>query len=124
MTTLDDIKGLPGFIYLASNYTKYLYGLNCAAYDAARGAAALMNRGFKVFSPIAHSHAIAEAGGMDALDAGLWYELDQPFVELASALIVLELEGWEESYGVAAEIDAFKQAGKPIVYTTLEALGC
>lgn len=116
MVSLEDLKGLTGVVYVAVPYSRYKYGQNCAAYDASVASAKLIRRGFVPFSPISHSHAIAIAGGLDPLDAEMWMCLDEPFVKMASALVVVELEGWDESVGVAGEIDAFQKAGKPVCF--------
>ena len=107
----------PGtFAYLGTPYSKYRGGLDAAASEAARIAANLLKRGVIVYSPIAHSHAVAEAGTIDPVDHDLWVRADAPFVQAASALIVATMDGWQESRGLAHEIAAFTAAGKPVVY--------
>lgn len=120
MTTLNDLKSIPGYHYLATPFTRYPHGHAAAAYDAARIAAKLIDEGFSVFSPIVHSFHIARVGGLDQVDEELWVEMDAPFVAAASALIVGCLTGWDESVGVAHEIDAFQKAGKPVVFLRAE----
>lgn len=103
------------FWYLATPYTKYRLGIERAFIDAACEAALLATAGVSVFSPIVHSHPIAFHGLIDPFDHDLWLRIDRPFMELACGLIVCQLDGWEESKGVAAERDIFQAAGKPIV---------
>lgn len=78
--------------------------------------AELIALGVPVFSPIVHSHPVAELGGLDPVDPDLWAKVDRPLVDAAGALIVYEAPGWRESSGVVAEIRLFKQARKPIFY--------
>ncbi len=113
--TLEDLLGQPGFLYLASPYTRYRDGLSSAAYDAKRHAAHLIRLGFVVYSPIAHSHEIARVGGLDHTDHALWMEQCAPLMDAASAMVAVKLPGWKSSVGMALEAEYFQRAGKPIV---------
>ncbi|MFG1413490.1 DUF1937 family protein [Xanthobacter sp. VTT E-85241] len=113
--TLDDLRGLPSFVYLATPYSRYRWGLASAAYDAERHAAHLIGLGLRVFSPIAHSHTIARVGGIDPLSHEIWMEQNQPFMDAASAMVAVRMDGWKESMGMAMEAEFFQAAGKPIV---------
>jgi Domain of unknown function (DUF1937) len=124
------------FWYLASPYSKYLEGaiaklkslseneryaditwrLNMAHTDVCVQAALLIKAGIPVYSPIAHSHPIARCGTIDPLDHKIWLPANQALMDAAGGLIVLELEGYDTSYGVIHERDAFAAAGKPIVF--------
>lgn len=104
------------FFYLATPYSKYPGGLHRASVDACRAAAMLMKQGIPVFLPIAHSHPIAAHGGLDPLDHSLWLPLDEPMMRAASALIIVKMNGWHESFGIGEEQRAFHQAGKPIYF--------
>ncbi|CAH1658132.1 conserved hypothetical protein [Hyphomicrobiales bacterium] len=119
---LDDLRDLPGFVYLGQPFTMYQHGHRAAAYDGARAAAKLVERGFRVFAPIPHSHRIAEVGNLSQTDHALWEYQDKPFVDAASSLIVLMLPGWDQSRGLAHEIDEFEKARKPVVYVSLSDL--
>ena len=39
-------------------------------------------------------------------------------MDAARGLIVCEMDGWDESYGIQVEIEVFKAAGKPIIHMT------
>lgn len=119
---LEDLRDLPGFSYIGQPFTFYPHGHSAAAYDGATAAAALMKRGFRVFSPIVHSHRIAQVGYLSQTDGTFWEYQDKPFVDAASSLIVLKLPGWEQSKGLSHEIDQFEKARKPIVYVSLSVL--
>jgi len=104
-----------GFIYLASPYSHTDPGVMEWRYRMAlRAAATLMKRGNAVYSPIAHSHEIGkylkmQAGGnINPRNHKFW--IDQCLVLLRSAgsVAVLKLPGWEESLGVAEEIEFAK----------------
>lgn len=102
--------------YLATPYSKYPRGLHAAYEMAAREAGRLIHLGFRVYSPIAHTHPIAFASGLDPYDHNIWIPADRPFMDGAHGLIVLRADSWKESKGIAIEIEEFTQAGKPVVY--------
>lgn len=104
------------FWYLATPYRNYIPGRTAAYIMACRLAARLIHRGISVYTPIGHSHPIAEYGGLDAVDHDLWMQIDAPFVTAARGLIVATMEGWEDSAGVQFELNQFFKAGKPIVF--------
>lgn len=101
--------------YLASPYTKYRRGPRVAFYDAAEAAGKLTAAGLVVYSPIAHSHPIATFGDLDALDGAFWERVNRPMMRALHGLIVLHLEGWEDSAGVAVEIAEFGRMRKPVI---------
>jgi hypothetical protein len=105
-----------GFYYLASPYSKHPGGLEVAFRQACEAAALLIKAGVPVFSPIAHSHPIAVAGGLDPLSYDVWLPADRPMMDAASGIIVLHLLGWATSYGIAEEQRHFAAAGKPEVH--------
>lgn len=104
--------------YLGSPYSKYKAGFAQAHIDICREAARLISLGLPIYSPIAHTHAIAMIGGLDPLDHEIWLPADQPMMDCAFGLIVSKMEGWDKSYGLKYEIDTFYGVGKPIVYLT------
>ena len=110
------------YFYLASPYTN---PDNPADLDACKerhaaacsAAAKLMQEGHAVFSPIAHSHAIA-----DHMDEALrssykfWLEQDFALLTYACKLVVLKLPGWERSFGVKKEIEYAERLCIPVTY--------
>lgn len=101
--------------YLATPYSKYKGGDITAAFeDAARLAAKLMQAGIKVYSPIAHTHPLAIFGKIDPLDHAIWMPFDEAMMDAAAVLIVAHMDGWEESHGIADEIEFFERRGKSI----------
>lgn len=102
------------FFYLASPYSGYPAGLDAAFRAACTNAALLVAAGIPVFCPIAHFHPIAKHGSLDPVDHTIWLPADRPMMDAAHGLIVLMLESWRESVGVAHEIKIFESAGKPV----------
>jgi hypothetical protein len=80
-------------------------------------AAKLIQGGEYIFSPISHTHPIAEAG---ELPRGweYWDGFDRAYLECCYKLYVLMLDGWEESKGTQAEIKIAKELGLEIEYLT------
>ena len=105
-----------GFWYIGTPYSKWKYGLESAFQEAARVAAWLASRGVNVFCPIAHSHPLAICGRLDAKDHEFWLKLDHPFMAAAMGLVVVQMDGWQDSVGLQTEIEYFETADKPIFY--------
>jgi hypothetical protein len=92
-------------IYLASPYShpdpavvEKRYLSVCAV------AAALINRGLFVWSPIAQTHPTCIVHKMPT-DAVFWKAYNFDFMRRADAIYVLAIDGWRESKGVMMEID-------------------
>lgn len=117
--TLDDVAKFD-LVYLGTPYSKYPTGLEAAFRDAAALAAKLLKMGIKVYSPIAHTHPIAQYGQIDPLDHSIWLPFDQAIMDKAGAMLVAKMPGWRESKGIAHEIGVFAQAEKPVFYLDID----
>jgi Domain of unknown function (DUF1937) len=105
--------------YLASPYSNFkdrVGGLDLAFELACEATGFLMKKGLQVYSPIAHSHSIAQFANIDPVDHEFWVRADTPFVNACDGLIVLTIEGWRTSKGVYHERTQFFLANKPIFY--------
>jgi nucleoside 2-deoxyribosyltransferase len=104
-------------IYLASPYSHPDPAVRERRFRAACSAAAfLLQAGHAVFSPIAHGHVLAEHGL--PTDWSFWQRYDHEHLERCDEVIVLMLNGWEESAGVRAEIRRAHELGKTVCYLT------
>ena len=74
----------------------------------------MMADGMQVFSPIAHSHGIA-AFGLPG-DWRYWEKYDRWFLARCDVLVVLLLDGWNQSVGIEDEIRIAVELGKSIEY--------
>ena len=102
-----------GLVYLASPYTHPNAGVREDRFQAAcQQTAAMICDGMHVFSPIVHSHPLAELGLPSRWED--WEAYDRAMLERCSELVVLKLPGWRESRGVEAEIRWARKLGKPI----------
>lgn len=105
-----------GYWYLGGPYSKYPDGIDSAFDRVVEARGLLVRAGIPAFSPIVHSHPVARKCGIDPHDHSIWLPAERPMLDAATGLIVLMLESWEISYGLAQEIELFRSAGKPIVY--------
>jgi hypothetical protein len=101
-------------IYLASPYSHPDPAVTQTRYVAVcKAAAKLMEKGHHVFSPIAHSFAIATAGGLHK-GWEFWKKIDFEWIRMCGTVWVLCLPGWEESVGIEAELQYAKTMMLPI----------
>lgn len=105
-----------GPVYLASPYTHDDQVVRDTRFKAACAAAAkLMLGGQCVFAPIPHSVPIeAEFPAMQGFD--FWMAMDLPILARCTKLVVLTLDGWERSRGVARELEYAREHGIPIEF--------
>ena len=102
--------------YLACPYSHADSAVRGSRFDMVnRAAARLMLAGELIFSPISHSHPIAEAGDLPR-GFDYWEAFDRAYLAHCCKLIVLRLDGWRESVGVQAEIRIAGELGLPIEY--------
>ena len=107
-------------IYVACPYSDPDDNIRHARFKAVNALSAkLMNEGRFVFSPISHTHPIAEEGGLP-LGWDFWETFDRLYLSKCDKLLVLCLDGWERSKGVTAEIAIAKELNLPIDYMNPE----
>lgn len=103
-------------VYLACPYSHPDMAVRCQRFDAVNVVAgALMRSGKLIFSPISHTHPIAVVGNLP-MGWDFWHAYDRAFLEHSNAVIVLCLDGWQESTGVQAEIKIARELGIPVEY--------
>ena len=107
-------------IYLASPYSHPDSQIRRQRFrDACIATARLIRAGHIVFSPIVHGHPIAEYGL--PTDWRFWEPFDRAYLQRCDEVVVLMLDGWQESEGVQAEIRIAGELGKPVRYLQPEA---
>lgn len=109
---------MSGLQYLASPYSHADVAVKRERYrQACVAAGRLMKRGVRVFSPIAHSVAIEEHfEGRSIEQHDFWLNQDFAVLRHCEKLLVLRLDGWEISKGVAAEVEFAGRLGIPVFY--------
>lgn len=96
-------------IYLASPYSDPNPAVEQARFEAVCGAAAtLMGKGYRIFSPIAHTHPIAMAGELPR-GWDWWKRYDEEMLAAFDELWVLMLPGWDKSKGVKGEVAIWRE---------------
>lgn len=92
-------------IYLASPYTHRYKKTQQKRYEQAlEVAAALTRSGLTVYSPIVHFHPMAVRHDLPT-DFAFWRGVNLDMLGRSQKLVVLKLDGWQESAGVQAEIE-------------------
>lgn len=103
-------------IYLAVPYSHSDPRIREQRFRAVNAVAAkLMRNGLHVFSPISHTHPIAEAGNLPT-GWDFWEDYDRTLLRTCSKIVVLMLDGWRESTGVTAEIAIAKELGLAVEF--------
>lgn len=110
------------YTYLGSPYAKYEHGLDEAARIVTMCAGVLMSRGWRIYCPITHGHAVESYQSLPR-SWEFWKEQDQPFIDAAADLIVLKMKGWQDSVGLTYEIGEFERTGRAVSYLEPRSLG-
>jgi len=74
-----------------------------------------MRQGEVVFSPISHTHPIAEQGGLPK-GWDFWEAFDRVYLGVSRRIVVLCIDGWKESVGVTAELRIANDLGVPVFH--------
>lgn len=103
-------------IYLASPYSDPDPAVQEQRFDATCAAAGyLIGHGRLLFSPIAHSHPIAQRGGLQT-DYAYWSIWNRQMIKACDELWVLMLDGWETSAGVLSEVSEARALNKLVAF--------
>jgi hypothetical protein len=124
---LDRVKHyqatVPPFVsklfYLAAPHALSPHGPHQATEHATQIAASLMDGGINVYSPLTHGQAVADEMTRE-LSHAEWLNIDEPYMQAACACIVAKLPGWQQSRGVAYEIQWFHLHQKPVFLLPVE----
>lgn len=104
------------YIYLATPYSHPEKAVETLRFlKACEIAGSLMAAGVIVYSPIAHTHPIAEVCDLPR-GWEFWERYDKAMLRGASKVVVAKMDGWQESKGVNAEISLASQMGIPVEY--------
>lgn len=110
------------YIYLASPYSHADESVREKRFwQACEKAAQYVVKGIAVFSPIAHTHHMADfMPEAKRMDFDLWMKMDLPLLRAADELHILCLDGWRSSRGVTREIEYANQIGIPVKQVFLD----
>ena len=102
------------YLYLGQPYSHPTpHIMNLRFLEGERVAAEILRTGRSVYAPIVHNHRMAWRRQLPD-DHDFWLRYCFDMLRKADALLVLEIEGWEESRGLNAEIGMAQVAGIPI----------
>lgn len=91
-------------LYLASPYFHDDFTVMQQRFEAAVAAVAhFTEKGQVVYSPIAHFHPVAMTHNLPR-GFDFWRKINFAMIDHADSLFVLQLDGWLDSKGVAAEV--------------------
>lgn len=103
-------------IYLAGPYSHESSVIKNNRFEKLTDVAAqLMNEGNIVYSPITHSHPIAIKHSLPG-DWGYWQASCEAMLSRCDKMVIVKMEGWEKSVGLAGEIEIANALGIPIEY--------
>jgi nucleoside 2-deoxyribosyltransferase len=110
-------RGHKRIIYLAGPYSHPDPAIREGRYALITAVAAqLISKGFIVFSPLTMTHPIDKllAGHSETLGSDYWVNFDEAFMEFCSEMVVVMVDGWDKSSGVARETKFFRDRGRPV----------
>lgn len=103
------------YIYLGSPYSDKSEVVQHHRYlEVSKVVADMLCAGIHVYSPIVHCHELARKFRLPG-DFDFWCNYNFAMLEGASAFHILELEGWNDSKGLKAEIKFALRKNIPIV---------
>ena len=74
-------------------------------------------KGWNPFSPITHSHPMHADAGLEG-DWEFWKKIDTEYLQCSCRMVIVTLDGWEESVGVTAEQAIARELQIPILHMT------
>lgn len=110
-----------GLYYLACPYSHADASIRSERYRICSEVAySMILEGKVVFSPLSHSVGMLEELGVEDGGWEFWRNLDLGILGHCDGLVVLTLEGWQESLGVLSEIGHAESLGIPVVYRSVD----
>jgi hypothetical protein len=102
------------YSYLASPYNHPTPSIMQDRYQAAlRITVHLLSKRIWTYSPIVHCHTLALQNNLPT-DHGYWMDYNRAMLMPAQELLILTLSGWDDSKGIAEEINIAHATNKPI----------
>jgi len=101
-------------IYLASPYThedpfvredRYLRAMQALSF--------LLRDGHVVYSPIVHCHEMAKILDIPK-ESDFWWNYNKGMIEASRGILILRLDGWEQSIGIKQEREYAESMGKEV----------
>ena len=113
--TTTGLKGKE-LVYLACPYSHDDPAVMQQRYETANLIAGqLMQMDYYVFSPLSHSHPITQQCRMNAVDHDFWLAQDCAIFMHCELMMIVDIDGWKDSYGIQLEIQWAMDLDMPIV---------
>jgi nucleoside 2-deoxyribosyltransferase len=110
-------------VYLAGPYSASDEDVSKGRVKRLTSAAAyLVQNDIVVYSPVTHCYPIARAGGLEG-EWEFWAKHCLTMLAVCDIMLVVMLDGWEESIGIAAEMDEAKTLGMHVEFVYYEEVG-
>lgn len=105
-----------GYHYIASPYTHNDPMVRQRRFEKALDFTVWLALKYRMwgFSPIGHSHHMSSLHPELPYTFEFWDNWNRAMIRPAVSMIVLQIPGWEESKGIAAEMEYCKEIGKPV----------
>lgn len=111
---------VPFLTYVAGPYTSKTggYEVQLQRFHALTMATVMLtnSKRWNCFSPITHSYPMHELGLGGDWD--FWKKMDTEYLSASERIVIVTLDGWEQSTGVNAETQIAKEFGIPIWHMT------
>lgn len=116
--TSEMVYGGASYYYIASPYTHEDPATMQARYEKVLDFTSWLIEQYRyhVFAPIVHSHPLCVHRKLRP-EYNFWMSLDKIMITQSSGLFIFQIDGWEQSFGMAAEIEFAKDIHKPIYYS-------
>jgi hypothetical protein len=116
--SVQHTTAIPKLIYLSSPHSHPDTVIKELRERQAAEAAAMIYHELRVpvYSPIAHSSNLAKIANLQHTQYDYWQAMDERMILAASEVIILDLPGWEESQGIAAEVVYAHRIGRPVYH--------
>lgn len=116
---MSDYNPIPKewLIYLGSPYNHPDEDVRQKRFEEViEAAAALFMDGSMVYTPIGHGHPIQQImpESKDKLAWEFWQKFDERILKSCDCLVVLQIEGWDKSVGLKAEVVFAALNGIPV----------
>lgn len=109
---INEIPEIDGYVFLASPYTSELHLVEATRYAFVRAAVAyLATAGITAISPVVYGHEVAHHHNIYGGD--FWHTWALPIIKNCTEGWILMISGWQESEGVARELDLLRVLDKP-----------
>lgn len=93
------------YLYLASPYTHADPEVRRMRFEEAERALAwMLGKRIWAYSPIVHCHQLSIRNALPP-NHEFWFEYDCAMIRASEGVAVLQIDGWEQSKGVRAELD-------------------